>query len=90
MQPSHHSNSIVRFGPFEVDLNERLLRKHGVRIKLQAQPFEVLATLLENPGASVKREELRRRIWPEDTFVDFEHGLNAAGYETEAGLGGLS
>ena len=78
VQPSCHSGGSARFGPFEVDLNERVLRKHGLRIKLQAQPFEVLSALLENAGASVTREELRRRIWPEDTFVDFEHGLNAA------------
>jgi TolB-like protein/DNA-binding winged helix-turn-helix (wHTH) protein/Flp pilus assembly protein TadD len=78
MQPSPHSGRIVRFGPFEVDLTERVLRKGGVRVRLQAQPFEVLAALLENPGAPVTREELQRRIWPEDTFVDFEHGLNAA------------
>jgi TolB-like protein/DNA-binding winged helix-turn-helix (wHTH) protein/Flp pilus assembly protein TadD len=78
VQSSDYSSGFVRFGPFEVDLNERVLRKHGVRIKVQAQPFEVLVALLRNPGTSVTRDELRRRIWPEDTFVDFEHGLNAA------------
>jgi len=55
-----------------------VLRKHGVRIRLQTQPFLLLTALVEHSGTVVTREELRRRIWPEDTFVDFEHGLNAA------------
>jgi DNA-binding winged helix-turn-helix (wHTH) protein len=69
---------IVRFGPFEADLQEGVLRKHGVKVRLQAQPFQVLAALLEQPGQIVTRDELRRRLWPKNTFVDFEHGLNAA------------
>jgi Tol biopolymer transport system component/DNA-binding winged helix-turn-helix (wHTH) protein len=73
-----YPGDVVRFGPFEVDFKERVLRKHGVRVKLQAQPFQLLAALLEVPGTAVTREELRRRVWPQDTFVDFEHGLNAA------------
>src|SRR5438477_10772748 len=68
----------VRFGPFEADLRAGELRKHGVRLKLVGQPFEVLAMLLERPGQLVTREELRARLWPTDTFVDFDHGLNAA------------
>ena len=68
----------VRFGPFEVDLANRILRKGRVRIKLQAQPFAVLVALLEAPGSVVTREQLRQTLWPHDTFVDFEHGLNAA------------
>lgn len=78
MQPARHEGEVFRFGPFEVDVTERVLRKHGVRIRLQTQPFLVLAALLENSGNVVTRAELRRRIWPEETFVDFEHGLNAA------------
>jgi TolB-like protein/DNA-binding winged helix-turn-helix (wHTH) protein/Tfp pilus assembly protein PilF len=68
----------VRFGPFEADLRAGELRKHGVKLKLVGQPFEVLAMLLECPGQLVTREELRARLWPTDTFVDFDHGLNAA------------
>src|SRR6266849_2046754 len=69
---------VVRFGPFEADLRAGELRKHGVKLKLVGQPFEVLAMLLERPGQLVTREELRARLWPTDTFVDFDHGLNAA------------
>jgi Tol biopolymer transport system component/DNA-binding winged helix-turn-helix (wHTH) protein len=68
----------VRFGVFEVDLCNGELRKHGVRLRLQEQPFKVLAALLEQPGEVVSREELVRRLWPEGTFVDFDRGLNAA------------
>jgi DNA-binding winged helix-turn-helix (wHTH) protein len=78
MLPGRHSVDIVRFGPFEVALQEGVLRKHGLRVRLQAQPFQILAALLEQPGKTVTREELRSRLWPDDTFVDFEHGLNAA------------
>ena len=72
------STRIVRFGVFEVDLKACELRKHGFRIKLAEQPFQVLAFLLERPGEVVTREELRDRLWPGDTFVDFDHGLNNA------------
>ena len=72
------STRIVRFGVFEVDLKACELRKHGFRIKLAEQPFQVLAFLLERPGEIVTREELRDRLWPGDTFVDFDHGLNNA------------
>jgi len=68
----------VRFGPFEVDLHTRELWKFGTRLKLVGQPFEILAVLLSRPGELVTREELRARLWPADTFVDFNHGLNAA------------
>jgi Tol biopolymer transport system component/DNA-binding winged helix-turn-helix (wHTH) protein len=69
---------IIRFGVFEVDLNNGELRRNGLKVKLQEQPFQVLARLLEHPGEVVTREDLRRSLWPADTFVDFEHGLNAA------------
>src|SRR5215467_3898881 len=65
----------VRFGVFELDLRSRELRKQGVRVKLQEQPFQLLEVLLERPGDVVTREELRQRIWSSDTFVDFEGGL---------------
>ena len=68
----------MRFGPFEADLRSGELRKHGVRLKLQDQPFQVLALLLERAGDVVTREELRQRLWPADTFVDFDTGLNSA------------
>jgi TolB-like protein/DNA-binding winged helix-turn-helix (wHTH) protein/Flp pilus assembly protein TadD len=67
-----------RFGVFEVDLRAGELRKHGVRLRLQQQPLQVLAMLLEQPGEVVTREELRNYLWPADTFVDFDHGVNKA------------
>jgi len=68
----------VRFGAFEIDLRSGELRKHGIKIKLQDQPFQVLQLLLERPGEIVTREELRSKLWPENTFVDFDVGLNTA------------
>lgn len=70
--------SLIRFGVFEVDLRTGELRKHGIRIKLRDQPFQILSLLLEHPREVVTREELQRRLWPTDTFVDFDHGLNRA------------
>ncbi len=72
------SKTVVRFGPFEADFRAGELRKHGVKLKLVGQPFEVLVVLLERPGQLVTREELRARLWPTDRFVDFDHSLNAA------------
>ena len=68
----------VRFGVFEFDFRSRELRKHGIRIKLQEQPCQILAFLLERRGEMVTREELQRHLWPSDTFVDFDHSLNTA------------
>jgi Tol biopolymer transport system component/DNA-binding winged helix-turn-helix (wHTH) protein len=68
----------VHFGPFTVDLHTHEVRKDGIRIRLVGQPFDILAVLLSKPGELVTREELRMRLWPGDTFVDFDHGLNAA------------
>src|SRR5258708_27853746 len=65
----------VRFGVFEADLQARELRKQGVRIKLRDQPFQILSLLLARPGQVVSRDELRKTLWPADTFVDFDHGL---------------
>ena len=70
------SAEVIRFGVFEVDTVTGELRKHGLRIKLQEQPFQVLSLLLARPGELVTREELHQKLWPADTFVDFEHGLN--------------
>jgi TolB-like protein/DNA-binding winged helix-turn-helix (wHTH) protein len=71
-------SGVIRFGVFEVDLRAGELRKQGVKVKLQEQPFQVLQVLLEKPGEIVTREELRKRIWPSDTFVDFDGGVNNA------------
>jgi DNA-binding winged helix-turn-helix (wHTH) protein len=70
--------SKYRFDDFEADLRAAELRRGGNRLKLQLQPFQVLVALLERPKEVVTREELRQRLWPEDTFVDFDHGLNTA------------
>jgi cholera toxin transcriptional activator len=67
-----------KFDEFEADLRAAELRKNGNRLKLQLQPFQVLVALLERPQEVVTREELRQRLWPQDTFVDFDHGLNTA------------
>jgi len=72
------SPAVIRFEVFEVDLKGGELRKGGRKVKLQEQPFRVLALLLERPGEIVSREELRQTLWPADTFVDFDHGLNSA------------
>jgi len=69
------SGGTIRFDVFEVDLQAGELRKQGVKIKLQEQPFQILQTLLEHPGEIVTRDQLQKRIWPADTFVDFEQGL---------------
>ncbi len=78
MLPPPTTSRLARFGRYEVDLKTGELRKNGLKIRLQEQPFHVLAMLLENPGEVVSREELQRRLWPENTFVDFEVGLNKA------------
>ena len=70
--------SKYKFEDFEADLRAAELRRGGNRLKLQMQPFQVLVALLERPKEVVTREELRQRLWPEDTFVDFDHGLNTA------------
>lgn len=78
MQEDHQLRGRLRFGVFELDLRSGELRKHGLRVRLQEQPFQVLAMLLENHGEVVTREELQKKLWPADTFVDFDHGLNKA------------
>src|ERR1700719_1834328 len=78
MQKAENPYSRLRFGVFEMDLGTGELRKHGVQIRLQKQPFQVLAILLEHAGEVVTREELQKNLWPTDTFVDFDHRLNKA------------
>src|SRR5947209_1825317 len=72
------SSGIVRFGIYEADLASGELRKNGLKVKLQAKPFEIMTILLEHAGEVVSREQLHKRLWPVDTFVDFDHGLNNA------------
>src|SRR3981189_672366 len=87
MEVSQQSTrTAVRFGPFEVDLRAGELRKNGTKIRLQQQPFRVLALLLERHGEVVTREELRRAIWP-DAVVDFDEGLDATIYKLRNALG---
>jgi eukaryotic-like serine/threonine-protein kinase len=78
MQEPAQSRRAVKFGVFQADLVARELRKNGAKIRLQDQPFQVLALLLENAGEVVTREKLRQKLWPADTFVDFDNGLNTA------------
>jgi DNA-binding winged helix-turn-helix (wHTH) protein len=85
-RPAVNPNT-VQFGLFEVDLQTRELRKSGVKIKLNDQPFQVLALLLERPGEIVTREELQARLWPSDTFVDFDLSLNSAVKKLRQALG---
>jgi DNA-binding winged helix-turn-helix (wHTH) protein/Tol biopolymer transport system component len=78
---------VIRFGAFEVDLQAGELRKSGLKIKLQDQPFHILALLLERPGQVVTREELQQKLWPADTFVEFDHSLNSAVKKLRKALG---
>ena len=80
------SRACFRFGPFEVDARARVLRKEGVKIRLQEQPFQVLLALIEEAGKIVTREDLCRRLWPEGTFVEFDHALNTAVKKIRAAL----
>jgi TolB-like protein/DNA-binding winged helix-turn-helix (wHTH) protein/Flp pilus assembly protein TadD len=87
MQENHPPDGRLRFGVFEVDLRAGELRKHGLRVRLQEQPFQVLAMLLERAGQVVTREALQKKLWPADTFVDFDHGLNKAVNKIRDALG---
>src|ERR1700693_4948712 len=75
---ANSSSRILRFSTFEVNLHTGELPERGQKVKLQEQPLQLLAALLERPGEMVTREELRGKLWPADTFVDFDHSLNAA------------
>src|SRR6202790_3769738 len=90
MQHTSHASKMVRCGVFEIDLKAFELRKHGLRLKLAEQPFQILAILLEQPGEVITRDELRERLWPGDTFVDFDHGLNNAVMRLREALGDSS
>ena len=90
MSESARAPRVVRFGVFDVDIQARQLCKAGLRVKLQDQPFQVLAALLERPGEVVTREELRQRLWPADTFVDFDLSLNGALKKLRYALGDVA
>jgi eukaryotic-like serine/threonine-protein kinase len=81
------AQSAIRFGPFEWDPESVELRREGARVRIQKQPLELLAVLLERPGRVVTRQELQKRLWPENTFVDFEDGLNTAVKKLREALG---
>src|SRR6516165_1278463 len=83
----NHHDSRAQFGLFELNLRTGELRKAGTRLKLQDQPLKVLMALLEQPGEVVTREELKRRIWPEDSFGDFDHAVNVAVAKLRTALG---
>jgi DNA-binding winged helix-turn-helix (wHTH) protein len=85
--PAPPNNRLARFGVFELDLSAGELRKNGAKLRLQGQPFQVLAVLLERPGEVVTREELQQKLWPADTFVDFDHSLNTAINKVREALG---
>src|SRR5579875_693363 len=76
-----------RFGAFEADAATGELRRQGIRVRLHAQPFQVLLLLLERPGEVVTREEISRELWPDGTFVDYEHGVNSAVNRVREALG---
>jgi DNA-binding winged helix-turn-helix (wHTH) protein len=82
-----NNSKIARFGVFELDLSAGELRKSGVKLRLQGQPFQVLALLLERAGEVVTRDELQQKLWPADTFVDFDHSLNTAINKVREALG---
>ena len=81
------SAHVIRFEGFEVDLRAQELYKAGRKIKLQVQPFQVLAMLLEQPGEVVTRDEMQKKLWPADTFVDFDHSVNTAIKKLRQALG---
>ena len=86
VQPMSASR-LIRFGEFEVDLAAGELRKGGVKVRLQDQPFRMLAVLLARPGEVVTREELRAELWRDDTYVDFDRSLNTAANKLREALG---
>ncbi|HEY4380807.1 MAG TPA: transcriptional regulator [Acidobacteriaceae bacterium] len=85
--PKSTTARLYRFGVFEADPSLGELRRQGVRIKLNAQPFQVLSLLLERPGELLTREEISRELWPDGTFVDYEHGVNSAVNRIREALG---
>ena len=87
LEPPARSINVVQFGAFELNRNAGELRKQGTRVRLQPKPLQILFALLEKPGEIVTRDELKSRLWPNDTFVDFENGLNTAVNRLRIALG---
>ena len=87
MAVPQNQKRVVKFGVFELDLSAGELRKSGAKLRLQGQPFQVLVQLLERAGEVVTREELQEKLWPSDTFVDFDHSLNTAINKVREALG---
>src|SRR5436190_8506203 len=87
LPPSTRTDQLLRFSVFEVDLAAGELRKNGIKIRLQEQPFQILAFLLGRPGELVTRQDLRDKLWSNDTFVDFDHSLNTAINKLREALG---
>src|SRR5262249_39657870 len=87
MSGNLHTHTVISFGPFAADLQTQELKKHGVRLRLPGQSFQILKMLLERLGELVSREELHAALWPSDTFVDFEKGINAAVKRLREALG---
>src|SRR5881396_1332738 len=81
------AHRILRFGVFELDVRTGELRKHGIKLRLQGKPLQVLQALVERPGEVVTREELQRRLWSSNVFVDFDNGLNTAANRLRIALG---
>src|SRR5215471_16359182 len=82
-----HRAQVLFFGPFEAHLETQELKRHGIRLRLPRQSFQILALLLERSGQLITREELQRALWPSDTFVDFERGINAASTRLREAIG---
>jgi DNA-binding response OmpR family regulator len=80
-------SAVAQFGEFEANLRSRELRRNGANVRLPGQSFEILDMLLQHPGELVTREEIRKRLWPTETFVDFDHGLNNAVNRLREALG---
>ncbi len=87
MAEAPQTSRAVRFGTFELDLAAGQLRKNGLRVRLQDQPFQLLAALAARPGEVVTREELKDKLWPGDTYVDFDRSLNTAASKLRDALG---
>src|SRR6516162_353616 len=87
MTENREQPKVIQFGLFEADLRTQEVKKQGEPLRVYWQPFQILKMLLERPGELVTREELRQALWPSDTFVDFEHGLNAAVKKLRNALG---
>src|ERR1700743_2773784 len=90
-RPPGHNNAasndpVIRFGRYQVEVRSGELRKEGSKVRIQAQPFQLLVLLLNNAGRVVSREDIRRELWPGDTFVDFDHGLAAAVHKVREAL----